>query len=101
MPVEITARKKPFRQRLRRDMRENWVVYLLLLPVIIWYSLFFHRKFRKGFQECDENEGKLSAMVQENLTGVRVVRAFGQQEYEVEKFEKNFKEIKIKNSKAV
>ena len=40
MPVEITARKKPFRQRLRRDMRENWVVYLLLLPVIIWYIIF-------------------------------------------------------------
>ena len=40
MPVEITARKKPFRQRLRRDMRENRVVYLLLLPVIIWYIVF-------------------------------------------------------------
>ena len=40
MPVETAARKKPFRQRLRRDMRENWVVYLLLLPVIIWYIIF-------------------------------------------------------------
>ena len=59
------------------------------LPVIIWYSLFFHRKFRKGFQSCDENEGKLSAMAQENLTGVRVVRAFGREDYERERFEKH------------
>ena len=58
------------------------------LPAIVWYSLFFHRKFRKGFQECDENEGKLSAMVQENLTGVRVVRAFGRERYERDRFGK-------------
>ena len=58
------------------------------LPVIVWYSIFFHRKFRKGFQECDENEGKLSAMVQENLTGVRVVRAFGRERYERKRFGK-------------
>ena len=57
------------------------------LPVIVWYSLFFHHRFRKGFQECDENEGKLSAMVQENLTGVRVVRAFGRERYERDRFE--------------
>ena len=45
-------------------------------------------QFRKGFQECDENEGKLSAMVQENLTGVRVVRAFGRERYERDRFGK-------------
>ena len=58
------------------------------LPVIVWYSIFFHHKFRKGFQECDENEGMLSAMVQENLTGVRVVRAFGRERYERDRFGK-------------
>ena len=57
------------------------------LPVIVWYSIFFHHKFRRGFQECDENEGKLSAMVQENLTGVRVVRAFGRERYERDRFD--------------
>ena len=65
------------------------LIAMLPLPVIIWYSLFFHRKFRKGFEECDENEGKLSAMAQENLTGVRVVRAFGRERYERDRFEKH------------
>ena len=64
------------------------LIAMIPLPVIIWYSLFFHRRFRKGFAECDENEGKLSAMAQENLTGVRVVRAFGREEYERERFRK-------------
>ena len=64
------------------------LIAMIPLPVIVWYSLFFHHKFRKGFQECDENEGKLSAMVQENLTGVRVVRAFGRERYERDRFGK-------------
>ena len=64
------------------------LIAMIPLPVIIWYSLYFHRKFRKGFTECDENEGKLPAMAQENLTGVRVVRAFGRERYEKDRFEK-------------
>ena len=65
------------------------LVAVIPLPVIIWYSLFFHRKFRGGFHKCDESEGRLSAMAQENLTGVRVVRAFGRERYERDRFEKH------------
>ena len=57
-------------------------------PVIIAYSFHFHRKVHDGFLDCDENEGKLSAMAQENLTGVRVVRAFGRERAEIDKFQK-------------
>ena len=68
----------------------NWrltLIAMIPLPIIVWYSIFFHHKFRAGFQACDENEGKLSAMAQENLTGVRVVRAFGRERYERDRFE--------------
>lgn len=63
------------------------LIALLPAPFIILYSLFFHKKIRAGFSECDENEGKLSALAQENLTGVRVVRAFGRERYERDRFE--------------
>ena len=59
------------------------------MPVILTYSLIFHRSIGKGFAKCDENEGKLSAMAQENLTGVRVVRAFGREKYERDRFKKH------------
>ena len=62
------------------------LIAMIPLPVIIWYSLRFHHKIHEGFEKCDENEGKLSAMVQENLTGVRVVRAFGRERYERDRF---------------
>ena len=48
------------------------VIALVPMPLIIWYSMHFHKQIHDGFTQCDENEGKLSAMAQENLTGVRV-----------------------------
>ena len=63
-------------------------IALIPAPVVILYSFHFHKKVHDGFEKCDENEGKLSAMAQENLTGVRVVRAFGQERSEIDKFEK-------------
>ena len=64
------------------------VIALIPMPLIIGYSIHFHKKIHDGFMACDENEGKLSAMAQENLTGVRVVRAFGQERSEMDKFTK-------------
>ena len=58
------------------------------VPLIAGYSLFFHSRIGKQFQACDENEGILSAIAQENLMGVRVVRAFGAEAAEEEKFRK-------------
>ena len=60
---------------------------LIPMPAVILYSMYFHGRIHKGWEECDENEGKLSAMAQENLTGVRVVRAFGLERSEIDKFQ--------------
>jgi len=64
------------------------LVAVVAIPIIILYSVYFRSKFSKIFTECDENEGVLSTITQENLTGARVVRAFGRETYEKERFEK-------------
>ena len=58
------------------------------IPVIIGYSVVFHLRMKKHFKKCDEEEGVLSTIAQENFTGVRVVRAFGRERYERDRFEK-------------
>ena len=65
---------------------------LAFVPIIVGYSLLFYRKIGDQFGKVDVEEGKLSSIAQENLTGVRVVRAFGKEMYEREKFEKQNKE---------
>ena len=59
----------------------------IFIPVVVLYSFFFHGRISSGFEKADSEEGKLSAIAQENLTGVRVVRAFGREQYERERFE--------------
>ena len=69
----------------------NWKLVLvpaIMFPIIIVYSLLFHNSIRERYTACDESEGVLSTIAQENLTGVRVVRAFGREEYERQRFEK-------------
>lgn len=65
-------------------------VVLLFVPVVIVYSTVFYKLIAKRFTIADEAEGELSTVVQENATGVRVVRAFGREQFEMERFdEKN------------
>lgn len=66
------------------------LISLAIVPVIFTYSFFFFKKIQKTFKVLDEADGAMSTTIQENLTGVRVVRAFGRQAFEIEKFkEKN------------
>ena len=66
------------------------LIAVAFLPIILLYSGFFYSRIAQRFLTADEAEGELSATVQENLTGVRVVRAFGREAFEVQRFdEKN------------
>ncbi len=64
------------------------IIAMVSIPIITGYSLIFHKKISDHFTEADEAEGVLSTIAQENLTGVRVVRAFGREKYEKDRFEK-------------
>ena len=63
-------------------------IVLLFVPVVVVYSTVFYRLIAKRFTTADEAEGELSTVVQENATGVRVVRAFGREQFEMERFDK-------------
>ncbi|MBO4847826.1 MAG: ABC transporter ATP-binding protein [Clostridia bacterium] len=74
---------------LRIDpMLTLWSV--IIMPFLTLSSFVYFRKVTSSFEQADEAEGTLSAAIQENLTGVRTVRAFGQQRRELDSFtEKN------------
>lgn len=66
------------------------MLVLIFVPIVAAYSGIFYRMIAKKFTLADEAEGELSTVVQENATGVRVVRAFGREMFEMERFhEKN------------
>jgi len=67
---------------------EMTLASMFLVPFIFTFAVVFFTKVKKAFKASDEAEGTLSTVLQENLTGVRVVRAFAREKYEVEKFDK-------------
>ncbi|PIU90312.1 MAG: ABC transporter ATP-binding protein, partial [Anaerolineae bacterium CG06_land_8_20_14_3_00_57_67] len=70
----------------------NWKLALasiVVIPIILIVSLWFFKKVTKAYEKYQEQEAILSTTLQENLTGVRVVKAFARQEYEKAKFEKD------------
>jgi ATP-binding cassette subfamily B protein len=76
----------------------NWLALLSLnvklgmlsvisMPIVLTISILFFRKIHLAYEAHQEQEGILSTVLQENLSGVRVVKAFARQPYEIDKFE--------------
>ncbi len=64
------------------------LIALAVVPLIFGFSFFFFSWVRSAFARSDAAEGRMSTTLQENLTGVRVVRAFGRQSFELERFDR-------------
>jgi ATP-binding cassette subfamily B protein len=73
----------------------NWqlaVISVVAVPVMMLMSYFFFKRMEKVYEDFQKQDGVLSTRLQENLSGVRVVKAFARQDYEMNKFEQeNFK----------
>ena len=69
----------------------DWLLGLLSLsfvPFVAWNSSKAHLKLRATWLELQERLTVMSRVMEENLGGIRVVRAFAAQDHEMEKFEK-------------
>jgi ATP-binding cassette subfamily B protein len=62
---------------------------VIVIPIILLVSMWFFGKLTKRYEDYQAQEAILSTTLQENLTGVRVVKAFARQDYEMNKFEKD------------
>ncbi len=67
------------------DGRMAAISFVLIVPIIL-FGYFYVGRVKHLFKEVAEAEGQVTRVVQENLTGLRVVRAFAQQDFEISKF---------------
>jgi len=70
------------------------LISIAFLPALFIFAYIFFKHVRRVFTEAEEKEGELTTILQESLTGVRVVRAFGRGRFEVDKFTKKNNEFK-------
>ena len=64
------------------------IISISVLPITFIFAVLFFRKVKKDFTASDEAEARLSTTLQENLTGIRVVKAFAREKYEIDNFDK-------------
>lgn len=65
---------------------------LMVAPVIFFVSYIYFTLVKKVFKRVEEAEAAMTTTLQENITGIRVVKAFAKEQYEIDKFEKHSKE---------
>ena len=78
----------------------TWIS-MAMLPAIFLFGYIFFLKVKDVFSEADECEGRLSATLQENISGIRVVRAFARREHEIQKFDDKNSEFRDKNYRLI
>lgn len=72
------------------------VLSVIVIPLMVGMSLVFFRRIAKIYEAFQEQDAVLSTALQENLSGVRVVKAFARQDYEIDKFDKeNLKRFEL------
>lgn len=62
---------------------------VIVVPLVVFVSIYFFRKVSQAYEAYQEQDAVLSTTLQENLSGVRVVKAFARQPYEITKFERD------------
>jgi ATP-binding cassette subfamily B protein len=70
------------------------LIAIATFPIIFLGSMYFFRLESKVWTEHEKRSDKLTSIVQENLSGIRVVKAFAKEEYEIDKFTKQNEEKK-------
>lgn len=74
---------------------------IIVVPFIIVMSIFFFKRVSDAYERYQEQDAVLSTTLQENLSGVRVVRAFARQQYEMDKFERANQEKFVRGKKLL
>lgn len=76
------------------------LVSLAVSPLVAWLAMRFDSRIRPVFSEIREQQAVLNTATQENITGVRVVKAFAREDHEIQKFEKENRLNLDKNVKS-
>lgn len=84
-----------------RINREMSLLSLISVPVIVWMVQYFGQRIHVNYKAVQDYFGDISARVQENLAGVRVVRAFGREHVETKTFSRMNREYVQRNRTVI
>ena len=69
------------------------IIILIPVPILLLFAFFYFRSVTPDFEKMEQNEGALTTTVQENLTGIRIVKAFANEKHEISKFKSSINNL--------
>ena len=82
----------------------NWQLALILiafLPIILAITIFFRSKSKKVYREIRKNVSSINGFLSENLSGMKTIQIFNQEERKAEEFTKLNKQLRDSNLKSI
>jgi len=76
-------------------------ISLATTPLIFGIAAIYFNYVKKVFKEVEEAEGKMTTTLQESITGIRVVKAFAKEQFEIDKFDNHSKDYLNKDYKLL
>ncbi|MEJ8553884.1 ABC transporter ATP-binding protein [Tepidibacter sp. Z1-5] len=80
------------------------LVIFSIMPIMLTFTIIKNRELKKSFRDLRVKIGEINAQAEDSISGIRVVKAFNNEEYEEYKFDlgnKSFKETKQKSYKVL
>lgn len=77
----------------------NWklaLVSICLMPILFVYAFFFSKKIRQYYRATDDSEGQVTAKIEENLNAVRIVKAYNNERFEIDQFDRYLDDFRSK-----
>ncbi|MDD4309704.1 MAG: ABC transporter ATP-binding protein [Candidatus Cloacimonetes bacterium] len=77
------------------------LISTIVVPIVFIYALIFFRQVRNRFKAQDEAEGFLTTTLEESLSGIRIVKAFSREDYEINRFGNAAEDYRNKSRKLI
>ncbi|MCX7884439.1 MAG: ABC transporter ATP-binding protein/permease [Caloramator sp.] len=85
---------------LNINIKLTFIVFTII-PFMVYFTVIYNSKMRKNFKRIRESLADVNSRVEDSLSGIRVVKSFTNEEYEIDKFDENNNEFKYLRTKSV
>ncbi len=81
----------------------NWKLALAVyffVPILVWFAIKQRRKMSKGFKEVKKSLAGINAELESSISGVRVAKSFANEDFEIDKFDRDNKLFRVAKNDA-
>jgi len=85
---------------LRLNVKLTLIIFTVI-PFMIYFTIRYNSKMRRNFRQIRESLADVNSRLEDSISGIRVVKSFTNEEYEIDKFDEGNNQFKYLRTKSV